>query len=68
MREYCKACQQEIIKQIDYTGGNFCNETCKSRYSRRNQTIRQIQLGNFQYMTVKKIERYGFKVTVEKST
>lgn len=67
MTETCEHCGKQYVPNSDKVRlFKVCSEYCRGKIIHRRSYIKQIENNNYESMTVKKIKKLGFHVTVSK--
>lgn len=67
MTKKCENCQKEYVPVSDVdTIFTVCSNFCRSQMYHKKNARDQIDQDNYQHMTVKKIIKLGYQVTVTK--
>lgn len=63
----CDVCSKDIEGRKNKHKRNYCSTKCRQKIYRDLQILKNIKKGDYDSYTVRKIKKFGFKVTVVKN-
>lgn len=66
MQEQCSMCKKWYYPHSDHQKIKVCSENCRGKHYHNNHNLKLILKGKYHNLSVRKIEKLGFRVLVEK--